>query len=157
MKLTKKYPNFTIKLAAFIIIAGILAYYQTVAAARAEIVAENEAKIAEIEEYNQEVQLENAKRQADNCFYENGTYEGEGTGYGGPIRVSVTVEYDILTDVHVISHDGEDPAYYQLAEGLTDEMLSRQSTDVDAASGATFSSRGIIDAANNALEQAVKQ
>mgnify|MGYP007101967757 CR=1 FL=1 len=72
----KKYPNYTVKLAALLIIAGILGYYQNVAAARAEIVAENEAKIAEVEEYNQEVMLENARRQAASCYYEDGTYEG---------------------------------------------------------------------------------
>ena len=67
----------------------------------------------------------------------------------------MTVECDVLTDVKILSHDAEDPAYFTLAEGLTDKILSAQSTDVDAASGATFSSHGIVEAVNSALEQAV--
>ena len=89
--------------------------------------------------------------------YKDGTFEGTGDGDGGPIRVAVTIESDILTEVKVLSHDAEDPAYFVLAEGLTDRILSAQSTDVDAASGATFSSRGIISAVENALKEAVNE
>ena len=71
--------------------------------------------------------------------------------------VSVTVEYDILTDVHVVAHDGEDPAYYEQAEAIADKVLSGQSTDVDAVAGASFSSRGILEGINNALEKAVRK
>ena len=59
-----KYQNFAMKLLTAAIIAGSLCHYQSVAAARATVVAENEAKIAEVEEYNRQIQLENAKRQA---------------------------------------------------------------------------------------------
>ena len=152
-----KYKNFLMKLAAMIMIAGALGYYQQVASARAAIIAENEAKIAEVEAYNREIQLENARRQAAALYYENGTYEGEGQGYGGPVRVSVTVEYDILTDIHVVSGDGEDPAYLEQAETLIDKCLSGQTTDVDVVTGASFSSRGILEAIGNALDKAVKK
>ena len=152
-----KYSNFLMKILALAVIAGSLGYYQSVAAANAAVVAENEAKIAEVEEYNRQVQLENAKRQAASLYYENGTYEGEGTGYGGPIRVSVTVEYDVMTDVHVISHDAEDPAYFDQAQVLTDKVVSGQTTDVDVVAGASFSSRGIIEGIENALDKAVRK
>ena len=151
------YKNFITKLLTLLVISGVLIYYQSVAVARAAIVAENDAKIAEVEEYNRQIQLENARRQAENTYYVNGTYEGQGQGYGGPIVVSVTVEYDILTDVHVVSHDAEDPAYYEQAEPLVDKVLSGQSTDVDAVAGASFSSRGILEGINNALEKAVRK
>lgn len=151
------YKNFITKLLTLLVIGGVLIYYQSVAVARAAVVAENEAKIAEVEEYNRQIQLENARRQAENTYYVNGTYEGQGQGYGGPIVVSVTVEYDILTDVHVVSHDGEDPAYYEQAEAIADKVLSGQSTDVDAVAGASFSSRGILEGINNALEKAVRK
>lgn len=152
-----KYRNFLTKLVTLLIIAGTLFYYQSVAAARAAVVAENEAKIAEVEEYNRQIQLENARRQAESTYYVNGTYEGQGQGYGGPIVVSVTVEYDILTDVHVVAHDGEDPAYYEQAEPIAEKVLSGQTTDVDVVAGASFSSRGILEGINNALEKAVRK
>ena len=163
-----KYPGFIIKLIAVVLTGVILYHYQAVAVERAEIVAENEAKIAEVEAYNREVQLENARREAEAAaaegkeaeilyFYRDGTFEGTGNGYGGPITVSVTIEHDIITEIAVLSHDAEDPAYFSLAEGLTAKMVSAQSTDVDTVSGATFSSRGIIEAVTNALKGAVNE
>lgn len=152
-----KYHNFVMKLFTVAIIAGSLGYYQSVAVANAAVVAENEAKIAEVEEYNRQVQLENAKRQAASLYYENGTFEGEGSGYGGSIVVSVTVEYDVITDVHVVSHDTEDQAYFEQAEPLVDKVVSGQTTDVDIVAGASFSSRGILEGIENALDKAVRK
>ena len=169
-----KYTNFMMKLLALVAIGGILYYYQTIAVARAALAAENEAAIAEVEAYNKEIEAENARRlaaaaggtDADNTagtedggesesqMYQDGTYEGEGTGYGGPIVVQVTIEQDQITEVEVLSHDGEDPAYYMLAEGLTDAVVEAQSAEIDAASGATFSSHGILEAVGNALKEA---
>ena len=40
------------------------------------------------------------------------------------------------------------------AEGLISDIISTQSTNVDAVSGATYSSRGIINAVRAALKQA---
>ena len=152
-----RYQNFIMKIVATMLVCTVLFYYQSIASARAALVAENEAKIAEVEKYNQEIMLENAKREAGSLYYNDGIYEGEGSGYGGIIKVSVTIEYDMLTDVHVISHDGEDPAYYDLASGLADKIVSAQSTDIDTASGATFSSNGILEAVDDALEKAVRE
>ena len=132
-----KYPSFILKLCAVAAIGLVLHHYQKIAVTRAEIVAENEAKIAEVEAYNREIQLENARRMAAAAEaaeqepvyrYKDGTYEGTAQGYGGPITVAVTVECDILTDVQVLSHDAEDPAYYMLAESMTGKILSAQST-----------------------------
>ena len=163
-----RYTGFLLKLLTLAAIAGTLFRYQSVASARAAVTAENEAKIAAVEAANREIELENARRRASAAaaageeaevlyYYKDGTFEGTGDGYGGPIRVAVTIESDILTEVKVLSHDAEDPAYFVLAEGLTDRILSAQSTDVDAASGATFSSRGIISAVENALKEAVNE
>jgi uncharacterized protein with FMN-binding domain len=146
----KKYSNFLTKLLSVAIVVGVLFYYQSVANKRAEAVAENEAAVREVEQYNAEI------LRAESEIYNDGTYEGEGTGFGGPIRVSVTIEDSVITSVTVIAHDGEDPAYYSQAEAVLDAVLDKQSTEVDTVSGATFSSRGILDAIDAALSQAVK-
>ncbi len=166
-----KYQSFFTKLLAVVLIGVILYHYQNIAAARAAIAAENEAAIAEVEAYNREIQAENQRREAAAAgesgpaesesagsgasVYQDGTYEGTGNGYGGPINVSVTIEGDTITAFEVLSHDGEDPAYYALAESLTATVLQEQSTDIDTVSGATFSSKGILEALNNALDKAV--
>ena len=145
------------KLLALAVIVGSLYCYQSVASVRAAAVAENEAKIAEIEEYNRQVRLENAKRQEANLYYENGTYEGEGRGYGGSIVVSVTIEYDVITKISVLSHEAEDPAYFEQAASLVDKAVSGQTTDLDVVAGASFSSRGILEGIDNALDKAVRK
>lgn len=87
-------------------------------------------------------------------FYKNGTYEGSGTGYGGTITVQVTMEDDTITAVSVVSAPGEDSAYLSQGENVISSILSKQSTDVDTISGATFSSTGILEAVNDALSKA---
>ena len=96
---------------------------------------------------------ETSSDDSDN-FYKNGTYEGSGTGYGGPITVQVTLEDDTITGVSVVSAPGEDSAYLSQGENVISSILSEQSTDVDTISGATFSSTGILEAVNDALSKA---
>ncbi len=86
--------------------------------------------------------------------YTDGTYEGVGSGYGGDVIVSVTLEKDIIIAIDIIEAKGEDSAYFDAAVGLIDDIITTNSTDVDTVSGATFSSRGILDAVNDALSQA---
>ena len=80
-------------------------------------------------------------------------YIGEGKGFGGTIRVKVTMDGDQISKIEVLSH-GEtagvsDPAF----ETIPDAIIAAQSTEVDAAAGATFSSKGIMEAVNDALSK----
>ena len=59
-----KYQSFITKLLALALICGILYHYQNIAAARAAVVADNEAAVAEVEAYNREIQAENQRREA---------------------------------------------------------------------------------------------
>ncbi len=163
-----RFRNFFTKLINVLLLAGVLFYYQSVAVQRAEAVEANRAAVAEAEAYNDAIRLENeaAERAArgetepepepDAGLYVDGVYEGEGTGYGGVIRVRVTVSGGAVTDIEVTEHGGEDPAYYMLAEAVVDNAIAAQSADVDGASGATFSSAGLRQAIAQALEQAVR-
>ena len=90
----------------------------------------------------------------EDLVYKNGTYTGEGQGFGGTIQVQVTLEDDTITDIQVVSAPGEDSAYLSQGEGVISSILSAQSTDVDTISGATFSSTGIINAVIDALGKA---
>jgi len=85
-------------------------------------------------------------------LYEDGNYEGVSRGYGGDVRVSVTVDGGRIAAVDILASEGEDPAYFAEARAVTDRVLTAQSAEVNAVSGATFSSRGILEAVRNALE-----
>ena len=86
--------------------------------------------------------------------YKDGTYQGSGTGFWGMITVQVTVSGGKITAVDILSASGETGSYFASAQGVVSKVLSSQSPNVDAVSGATYSSNGIIQAVQNALSQA---
>lgn len=86
--------------------------------------------------------------------YKDGTYQGSGTGFGGTITVQVTVSDGKITAVDILSASGETGSYFASDQGVVSKVLSSQSPNVDAVSGATYSSNGIIQAVQNALSQA---
>ena len=80
----------------------------------------------------------------------DGTYEGTGNGFRGTTSVSVTVENGAITDITINSY-ADDTAYFTRAQDtVISEIISTQSLDVQAVSGATFSSNSIMDAVADA-------
>ena len=148
-----KHPTFFVKLLGLLLLIGLFCGYQQVALQRAAAVAEREEEIALAEAHNREVQQ---KMNAVSARYVPGTYEGEAQGFGGVIKVAVTVDENDVTEIKVLSSAGEDAAYFSQAETLSDKILQKQTTDLDAVTGATLSSIGLLDAVDAALEQAVK-
>lgn len=152
-----KNKSFVLRLVSLVVIVGALLVYNQVAASRLE--AEEAAKAAEVTTgyvFGDPQESANATQtESSGAQYKDGTYEGEAQGYGGPIRVSVVVSGGSITSIAVLSHDFEDSAYYSMAEKIIPNIIDAQSTAVDAASGATFSSNGILNAVDQALEGAV--
>ena len=72
------------------------------------------------------------------------------------VAVELTVENGKITDLTITSAEKEDTAYLDAASAVIDSILEQQSTDVDTVSGATFSSNGILHAAEDALRKAEK-
>lgn len=88
--------------------------------------------------------------------YKDGIYEGQGTGFkSGTTSISITIKNGKITSIETISTE-DTPDFYQRASGtVINNILSSQSTSVDTVSGATFSSRGIIEAVESALSKAI--
>nr|WP_300651147.1 FMN-binding protein [uncultured Anaerobutyricum sp.] len=86
--------------------------------------------------------------------WKDGTYTGSGKGFGGTISVKVTVKDGKISAIDVTNASGETASYFSKAKGIISKMISGQTTNVDAASGATYSSNGIITAVRNALSKA---
>lgn len=86
--------------------------------------------------------------------YKDGTYTGVGQGKSPDLKVAVTIKDDKITNIEVLSHNeskGKEPL-----DTIPKEIIEKQSTDVDAVSGATMTSKGIMEAVNDALSQAVR-
>ena len=86
--------------------------------------------------------------------YTDGTYTGTGRGHRQGLQVSVTIKNNKITDVEIVS-DNETPRYSsEPFNTIPQEIMQAQSANVDAVSGATESSDGIMMAVQDALSQA---
>jgi uncharacterized protein with FMN-binding domain/NAD-dependent dihydropyrimidine dehydrogenase PreA subunit len=87
--------------------------------------------------------------------YKDGTYQGSGTGFrGATTKVSVKVKNGEITDITTISYGDDAPFYSRAFSSIKQQIISSQSTGVNAVSGATFSSKGIMSAVEDALSNA---
>lgn len=97
---------------------------------------------------------DSVKKTAENDVggnFQNGIYTGTGEGYRGKVTVTVKVADGKITEL-VLDDYADDKSYMERAKNrIFQEMISRQNTDVDAVSGATYSSNGLIEAVNKAL------
>ncbi len=88
--------------------------------------------------------------------WNDGAWQGAAEGVHGSVVLTVTVARGRITAVTVDQQ--------QEAAGISDaafaripqEIIRKQSTQVDAVTGATLSSKAIMAAADNALAKAVK-
>lgn len=89
-------------------------------------------------------------------IFKNGIYYGSGEGFGGTIKVKVVIQKNKIATIDIVSAEYETPSYFANAKKILVAMKKKQSPEVDAISGATYSSNGIKDAVREALQQAVK-
>lgn len=68
------------------------------------------------------------------------------------MEVQVTVEKQKVTDISILSYCDTEEYFFRAAPAVIEQMKAEQSLNVDAVSGATYSSNGVIHAVANALE-----
>lgn len=102
----------------------------------------------------EETEIENTEAAAvlDGAFdLADGTYEGSANGFSGKIKVSVVIKNQTIRSINILSNSDDAAFFNRAKEGVTASILAKQSTDVDTVSGATYSSRGIMNAVKDAL------
>ena len=142
--------EFWVRLVSMLAIVGVLLGYNSVLDVR--------AKEDEIARLSAQV-AGNGQSDSGNggsTNYKDGTYTGEADGFGGTIQVEVKIEKSKIAEINVISAEKEDGAYLSMAKDIIPKIIVAQSADIDTISGATFSSTGIKNASEQALEKAVK-
>ncbi len=81
-----------------------------------------------------------------------GVFHGEAQGFGGLISADLTYENGTITDV-ALTGDDETPTVGGAAlEELASQVLEAQSSEIDGVSGATFTSDGVREAVQNAID-----
>ena len=127
---------FIIKSVNLLIVAGILALY----CINVHKVGEEKKAIAEKTD-----KKETIKR------ISSGNADS-GDGFGGEIKVRLTVKDNKLEKVEILSAENETKDYLESAKKILDDVIDKQSVDVDTVSGATLSSNGIISAMKDAIK-----
>lgn len=84
--------------------------------------------------------------------YKDGSYTGIGNGKNPNLKVSVTVNNDIISSVEILS--SKETKGEQAFKVIPNEIKAAQSTKVDGVSGATLTSDGIMIAVDDALSKA---
>jgi uncharacterized protein with FMN-binding domain len=88
--------------------------------------------------------------QSENYQYEE-IFEGSAEGYRGPIHVQVHMNAGAITDITIVDSMEDRFVGGSAMEELIDLVIENNSADVDVISGATVTSKGFLDAVNNAI------
>ena len=148
--------EFIVRLFSLLAIVGVLFGYNEVLDVR--------AKDEEIAKLNAQLEVQSSGAGSDS---ESGSDSGDGAGYkDGLYRRSGWIWRNGCgrsyckrwknRAVEVTSAEKEDGAYLAMAEDIIPKIIEAQSAEVDTISGATFSSTGIKNASEQALESGGK-
>ena len=88
-------------------------------------------------------------------LYKTGRYTGIGKGYKKNLIVDVTISDNKITNINLINYKDGVEYIKKAVAPISKSIIAAQSTNVDAVSGATETSKGIKDAVNKAIEKSV--
>ncbi|MEW9093777.1 MAG: FMN-binding protein [Clostridiaceae bacterium] len=85
--------------------------------------------------------------------FKDGDYKATTKGHNGDLTVNVQVADGKIKEIKVTDHKETEGIFDGVEENLIPEIIKKQSTEVDTISGATVSSKAVIEAVNKALEE----
>ncbi|NLJ58322.1 MAG: FAD-binding protein [Tissierellia bacterium] len=92
-------------------------------------------------------------QEAEEIVLQSGEFAGEDRGIGGPIKVKVNMKNDKITDIEVVYHNETKGVSTNAIDTIISSIIENQTTEVDAVSGATVTSKALMNAVKNALEK----
>lgn len=89
--------------------------------------------------------------------YKDGTYTGTGKGAASEIKVEVQVKGGKIDTIKLVDQHETATLVKGVEENMIPEIIKKQGTEgVEVVSGASNSSKGVIQAVDNALKEAHK-
>ncbi|MGB5823505.1 MAG: FMN-binding protein [Proteocatella sp.] len=85
--------------------------------------------------------------------FADGIFSGTGQGFKGGIKVEVEVVSGVISRVEVVDQQDDRKWFNWANNKIPNSIIEAQSADVDIVSGATYSSIGIIEGAEDAISQ----
>ncbi|SFN80628.1 FAD-dependent oxidoreductase [Proteiniclasticum ruminis] len=116
----------------------------------------DEAKVV-VMEFEKEVSEEkpsDTETPDGDTVFKDGVYEGTGKGYHGDIKVKVLVENSKIKNVEILEQSETETIFKAAEKPIIDSIVANNTYSVDAVTGSTKSSKGIMMAVENALESA---
>ena len=80
-----------------------------------------------------------------------GTYTGTGSGFGGDITVTLTLEDGVITECSIDGPDETETVGGAALDELAEQVVAANGSEIDGVSGATYTSDGVSEAVANAL------
>lgn len=80
---------------------------------------------------------------------EDGQYIGKAGSFPVTVTVEVTIDSHMITDIEILKHNN---GQGKSAEAIVEKVLTKQQLNVDTISGATYSSKVILLAIEDALK-----
>lgn len=96
-------------------------------------------------------------RQMDNTQYNDGVYYNQSYGYHSDILVKVTIKNQRIEEVLIVSHEEPKILADVVFNQLPAKMVKYNTANVDIVSGATYTSKSLIEAVDKALLEALKE
>lgn len=96
------------------------------------------------------------EEQADASELGPNEYIGVGKGFGGDIKVKVTMDGDKIAKIDVLENKETAGIAAPAFEALPKAMIAANSADVDTVASATYTSKGLIEAVKDALSKVKK-
>ena len=93
-------------------------------------------------------------RQEGRHLLKDASYVSAGRGMQGDIQVELRVRDGYIDRVNVVEHNENVGVSEDAFDRLEDDVLRKQSADVDTVSGATEASYGFMEAVRNCIRQA---
>jgi uncharacterized protein with FMN-binding domain len=88
----------------------------------------------------------------DHARLRDGIYEGSSRGGPNKVSVQITIRDSSISEIEILEHQAWRGGIAE--KTIVARIIANQSTSVDAVSGATNSSRVIMNAVQNAIEKA---
>lgn len=87
-------------------------------------------------------------------IYKEGVYEGIGEGHAGIIKIELVTDKYNIKDIKIVE-DSEIPIIAEIVyKKIPKQVIKKNSGEVGVVTGATLTSKGLIQAINDALKKA---
>lgn len=85
--------------------------------------------------------------------FKDGIYEGEAKGNNGTVKAKIIVENGFIQSIEILEHSETGPIFETVENQLIPTIIYNQDLEADTITGATVSSKAVLEILNNSVEK----